>query len=157
MIDPNQSGNRTTLLTLAKQSKQVGAFKVARYAYEKLQVSVKVGRRRFLHCSSSITFSCVIRQSLKIPTQLQEIIDTGTLTIRSKPFQDKEVGVCVCPSAVFACLCTTAICSLGLCRNSSHCAIAVPPPTLSWTPLETSVSTASSHLSSLLYPLVMFK
>ena len=37
-----------------------------------------------------VTFNFM--QALKIPTPLQEIIDTGTLTIRSKPFQDKEVG-----------------------------------------------------------------
>ena len=30
-------------------------------------------------------------QSLRIPPSLQEIIDLGSITIRSKPFQDKEV------------------------------------------------------------------
>ena len=93
MIDPNQLENRTTLLTLAKQSKQVGAFKVARHAYEKLQVSVSVEGGNFTVLRPHhliVTFDSI--QSLKIPIPLQEIIDTGTLTIRSKPFQDKEVG-----------------------------------------------------------------
>ncbi|KAL5515597.1 hypothetical protein EMCRGX_G000787 [Ephydatia muelleri] len=52
-------------LTLAKQSKMVGAFKLARYAYEKLK-------------------------TLRIPGHLQEAIDMGCVTVRSKPFMDKE-------------------------------------------------------------------
>eukprot|EP00731_Ephydatia_muelleri_P000623 Em0001g623a len=52
-------------LTLAKQSKTVGAFKLARYAYEKLK-------------------------TLRIPGHLQEAIDMGCVTVRSKPFMDKE-------------------------------------------------------------------
>jgi len=53
------------LFTLAKQSKQLGAYKLARHAFDKLQ-------------------------SLRVPAQLQETIDLGSVTIRAKPFQDKE-------------------------------------------------------------------
>ena len=55
-----------TLYALAKQSKNLGAYKVARDAFQKLQ-------------------------ALRIPASLQETVDLGCLTIRSKPFHDKEV------------------------------------------------------------------
>lgn len=58
---------RATLYTLAKQSKQLNAFKLARHAYEKLQ-------------------------NLKIPARYQEIVDIGAITIRSKAFHDAEVS-----------------------------------------------------------------
>lgn len=35
-----------------------------------------------------------ILQSLRIPTSLQDPVDIGNLTIRSKPFQDKDVRMC---------------------------------------------------------------
>uniref|UniRef100_A0A669DB33 Intraflagellar transport protein 122 homolog n=1 Tax=Oreochromis niloticus TaxID=8128 RepID=A0A669DB33_ORENI len=54
-----------TLYALAKQSRQLGAYKLARYAYEKLQ-------------------------ELHIPSRFQESTELGSLTIRSKPFHDKE-------------------------------------------------------------------
>lgn len=57
---------RGTLYALAKQSKNLGAFKLARYAYEKLQ-------------------------SLRIPSRFQEAVDVGSVMIRSKAFQDNEV------------------------------------------------------------------
>ncbi|KAK3754001.1 hypothetical protein QZH41_009256 [Actinostola sp. cb2023] len=57
-----------TLLALAKQSKNLGAYKMARTAYDKLQ-------------------------ALKIPPRFQESIDIGSITIRSKPFHDNEVKV----------------------------------------------------------------
>uniref|UniRef100_A0A3Q4N6J8 Intraflagellar transport protein 122 homolog n=1 Tax=Neolamprologus brichardi TaxID=32507 RepID=A0A3Q4N6J8_NEOBR len=58
-----------TLYALAKQSRQLGAYKLARYAYEKLQ-------------------------ELHIPSRFQESIELGSLTIRSKPFHDKEGMMC---------------------------------------------------------------
>ncbi|XP_065909716.1 intraflagellar transport protein 122 homolog [Dysidea avara] len=53
------------LYTLAKQGKVLGAYKVARYAYDQLQ-------------------------TLHVPQRFQEIVDLGAITIQSKPFQDKE-------------------------------------------------------------------
>uniref|UniRef100_A0A669DWF7 Intraflagellar transport protein 122 homolog n=1 Tax=Oreochromis niloticus TaxID=8128 RepID=A0A669DWF7_ORENI len=58
-----------TLYALAKQSRQLGAYKLARYAYEKLQ-------------------------ELHIPSRFQESTELGSLTIRSKPFHDKEGMMC---------------------------------------------------------------
>uniref|UniRef100_A0A4W6D6D4 Intraflagellar transport protein 122 homolog n=1 Tax=Lates calcarifer TaxID=8187 RepID=A0A4W6D6D4_LATCA len=54
-----------TLYALAKQSQKLGAYKLARYSYEKLQ-------------------------ELHIPSRFQESIELGSLTIRSKPFHDSE-------------------------------------------------------------------
>ncbi|MED6244255.1 hypothetical protein ATANTOWER_001350 [Ataeniobius toweri] len=54
-----------TLFALAKQSRKLGAYKLARYAYEKLQ-------------------------ELHIPSRFLESIELGSLTIRSKPFHDSE-------------------------------------------------------------------
>lgn len=61
---------RNALYALAKQSKNLGAFKLARYAFDKLQ-------------------------ALKIPARFQEAIDLGSITIRSKPFHDNEVRITV--------------------------------------------------------------
>lgn len=58
---------RNTLFTLAKQSKALGAYKLARHAYDKLQ-------------------------GLQIPARFQKSIELGSLTIRSKPFHDSEVS-----------------------------------------------------------------
>jgi len=55
-----------TLYTLAKQSKNLGAYKLARHAYEKMQ-------------------------SLMIPVKFQDAVDLGSITIRSKPYHDSEV------------------------------------------------------------------
>ncbi|XP_048590687.1 intraflagellar transport protein 122 homolog isoform X2 [Nematostella vectensis] len=60
-----------TLFALAKQSKNLGAFKMARTAFDKLQ-------------------------ALKIPTRFQEAIDLGSVTIRSKPFHDNEELLPMC-------------------------------------------------------------
>ncbi|KAL4645936.1 hypothetical protein GN956_G9705 [Arapaima gigas] len=60
-----------TLYTLAKQSKALGAFKLARHAYEKLQ-------------------------GLRLPARFQESIELGSLTVRSKPFHDNEDLVPMC-------------------------------------------------------------
>lgn len=57
-----------TLYVLAKQSRQLGAYKLARYCCEKLQ-------------------------DLYIPTCYQQSIEICSLSIRSKPFQDNEVCV----------------------------------------------------------------
>lgn len=54
-----------TLYALAKQSRRLGAYKLARYSYEKLQ-------------------------ELHIPSRFQDSVEVGTLTIRSKPFHDSE-------------------------------------------------------------------
>ncbi|XP_068714789.1 intraflagellar transport protein 122 homolog isoform X2 [Montipora foliosa] len=61
----------STLFALAKQSKNLGAYKMARTAYDKLQ-------------------------SLKIPQRFQESIDVGSVTIRSKPFHDSEELLPLC-------------------------------------------------------------
>ncbi|KAK3103245.1 hypothetical protein FSP39_017787 [Pinctada imbricata] len=60
-----------TLYALAKQSKNLGAYKLARYAYEKLQ-------------------------SLRVPARFQEAVDLGSVMIRSKPFQDSEELLPMC-------------------------------------------------------------
>ncbi|XP_062977490.1 intraflagellar transport protein 122 homolog isoform X2 [Elgaria multicarinata webbii] len=60
-----------TLFALAKQSKALGAYKLARHAYDKLQ-------------------------GLQIPARFQKSIELGSLTIRSKPFQDSEELVPLC-------------------------------------------------------------
>lgn len=60
------TGFRAVLYTLAKQGKALGAYKVARHAYDQLQ-------------------------GLAVPQRFQESIDLGSITIRSKPYQDKEV------------------------------------------------------------------
>ncbi|NXU86720.1 IF122 protein, partial [Xiphorhynchus elegans] len=54
-----------TLFALAKQSKALGAYKLARHAYDKLQ-------------------------GLQIPARFQKSVELGSLTIRSKPFHDSE-------------------------------------------------------------------
>uniref|UniRef100_A0A8C8VP68 Intraflagellar transport protein 122 homolog n=1 Tax=Pelusios castaneus TaxID=367368 RepID=A0A8C8VP68_9SAUR len=60
-----------TLFALAKQSKALGAYKLARHAYDKLQ-------------------------GLQIPRRFQKSIELGSLTIRSKPFHDSEELVPLC-------------------------------------------------------------
>lgn len=64
-----------TLYVLAKQSRQLGAYKLARYCCEKLQ-------------------------DLYVPSCYQQSIELCSLTIRSKPFQDNEV----CAEGVFGSL-----------------------------------------------------
>nr|XP_007983572.2 intraflagellar transport protein 122 homolog isoform X4 [Chlorocebus sabaeus] len=59
------------LFTLAKQSKALGAYRLARHAYDKL-------------CG------------LYIPARFQKSIELGTLTIRAKPFLDSEELVPLC-------------------------------------------------------------
>ncbi|XP_041348420.1 intraflagellar transport protein 122 homolog [Gigantopelta aegis] len=59
------------LYTLAKQSKNLSAFKLARYAYESLQ-------------------------TVRVPQHLQELVDLGSLTIKTKPFQDAEELLPMC-------------------------------------------------------------
>uniref|UniRef100_A0A3B5B9M3 Intraflagellar transport protein 122 homolog n=1 Tax=Stegastes partitus TaxID=144197 RepID=A0A3B5B9M3_9TELE len=58
-----------TLYALAKQSQKLGAYKLARYSYEKLQ-------------------------ELHIPSRFHESIELGNLVIRSKPFHDSEGMMC---------------------------------------------------------------
>ncbi|RDD42914.1 Intraflagellar transport protein 122-like protein [Trichoplax sp. H2] len=60
-----------TLFALAKQGRNLAAYKLARHAYDKLQ-------------------------SLKLPRELQEIVDLGSVTIRSKPFQDSDELLPLC-------------------------------------------------------------
>ena len=60
-----------TLYALAKQSKNLNGFKLARYAYEKLH-------------------------TLRIPNRFQEAVDLGSVIIRSKPFQDAEELLPMC-------------------------------------------------------------
>ncbi|XP_040048107.2 intraflagellar transport protein 122 homolog isoform X1 [Gasterosteus aculeatus] len=54
-----------TLYALAKQSRRLGAYKLARYSYEKLQ-------------------------ELHVPSRFQDSVELGSLNIRSKPFHDSE-------------------------------------------------------------------
>ncbi|CAH3150863.1 unnamed protein product [Porites lobata] len=68
---PSGVSRVSTLFALAKQSKNLGAYKMARTAYDKLQ-------------------------SLKIPQRFQESIDLGSVTIRSKPFHDNEELLPLC-------------------------------------------------------------
>uniref|UniRef100_A0A8I5QL12 Intraflagellar transport protein 122 homolog n=1 Tax=Homo sapiens TaxID=9606 RepID=A0A8I5QL12_HUMAN len=56
------------LFTLAKQSKALGAYRLARHAYDKLR-------------------------GLYIPARFQKSIELGTLTIRAKPFHDSEAFI----------------------------------------------------------------
>uniref|UniRef100_A0A3B3YNF2 Intraflagellar transport protein 122 homolog n=1 Tax=Poecilia mexicana TaxID=48701 RepID=A0A3B3YNF2_9TELE len=58
-----------TLFALAKESCKLGAYKLARYSYEKLQ-------------------------ELHIPSHLVESIELGSLMIHSKPFHDSEDMMC---------------------------------------------------------------
>lgn len=74
----NLANVRNTLFTLAKQSKALGAYKLARHAYDKLR-------------------------GLQIPARIQKSIELGTLTIRSKPFHDSEVRACVPLNLVWFC------------------------------------------------------
>ncbi|XP_051950041.1 intraflagellar transport protein 122 homolog [Xyrauchen texanus] len=60
-----------TLYALAKQSKVLGAYKVARHAFEKLQ-------------------------GLKIPTRYQDSMELSCLTFRSKPYHDSEDLIPMC-------------------------------------------------------------
>uniref|UniRef100_A0A8C9L9S9 Intraflagellar transport protein 122 homolog n=1 Tax=Pavo cristatus TaxID=9049 RepID=A0A8C9L9S9_PAVCR len=60
-----------TLFALAKQSKALGAYKLARHAYDKLQ-------------------------GLQVPARFQKSVELGSLTIRSKPFHDSEELVPLC-------------------------------------------------------------
>ncbi|KAM6126231.1 intraflagellar transport protein 122 homolog isoform 2-T2 [Phoenicopterus ruber ruber] len=64
-----------TLFALAKQSKALGAYKLARHAYDKLQ-------------------------GLQIPARFQKSIELGSLTIRSKPFHDSE-KCCIWSSSIW--------------------------------------------------------
>ncbi|BFZ08413.1 hypothetical protein BsWGS_11452 [Bradybaena similaris] len=60
-----------TLFTLAKQSKNLGAYKLARTAYERLR-------------------------QLQISERFQDTVDLGSLTIRSKPFHDADELLPMC-------------------------------------------------------------
>ncbi len=62
---------RDTLYALAKQSKLLGAYKVARHAFEKLQ-------------------------GLKIPSRYQDSMELSCLTVRSKPYRDSEDLIPMC-------------------------------------------------------------
>eukprot|EP00051_Salpingoeca_urceolata_P027998 m.484376 g.484376 ORF g.484376 m.484376 type:complete len:1206 (+) comp23337_c0_seq1:143-3760(+) len=68
---PNGISRVYTLFALAKQSRNLGAFKLARTAYEKLQ-------------------------ALKVPESFREHVDLGCVTIRSKPFVDSEDVIPMC-------------------------------------------------------------
>ncbi|CAH1783917.1 unnamed protein product [Owenia fusiformis] len=68
---PHGISKVNTLYALARQSKQLGAYKFSRFAYDKLQ-------------------------TLRIPPRFQESIDLGCVTIRSKPFHDNEELLPLC-------------------------------------------------------------
>ncbi|XP_032827224.2 intraflagellar transport protein 122 homolog [Petromyzon marinus] len=60
-----------TLYALAKQSRALGAYKLARHCFERLL-------------------------ALRVPPRLQEAVMLGSITIRSKPFQDSEELIPMC-------------------------------------------------------------
>lgn len=64
-----------TLFTLAKQGKGLGAYKLARYAYDRLQ-------------------------RLKVPTSWMNQVDLDVMTLNAKPYSDREelLPVCFCCS-----------------------------------------------------------
>ncbi|WAR26649.1 IF122-like protein [Mya arenaria] len=68
---PHGISKAGTLYALAKQSKNLGAFKLARFAYDKLQAA-------------------------KVPGRFQEAVDLGSIQIRSKPFLDGEELLPMC-------------------------------------------------------------
>ncbi|KAK7101404.1 intraflagellar transport protein 122 homolog isoform X1 [Littorina saxatilis] len=68
---PRGVSKASTLYTLAKQSKNLGAYKLARHAFEALQ-------------------------NLRIPSRFQDAVDLGSLSIRAKPFQDSEELMSMC-------------------------------------------------------------
>lgn len=78
-----------TLYVLAKQSRQLGAYKLARYCCEKLQ-------------------------DLYVPSCYQQSIELCSLTIRSKPFQDNEV----CVEGVFRSCLNVLLSVIYFCRTS---------------------------------------
>lgn len=78
-----------TLYVLAKQSRQLGAYKLARYCCEKLQ-------------------------DLYVPSCYQQSIELCSLTIRSKPFQDNEV----CARGVFSSRFNVLLSVVCFCRTS---------------------------------------
>lgn len=120
---------RDTLYALAKQSKVLGAYKVARHAFEKLQ-------------------------GLKIPSRYQESMELSCLTVRSKPYRDSEVCVCVCIVLQLFAEVVPVGQSLCLCRIWSRCVTAAPPTTLCWITRATPASTADSR-SYFLPPLMV--
>jgi intraflagellar transport protein 122 len=67
LADPYPKGisKFAVLFTVAKHAKQTGAYKLARHALKKIQ-------------------------SLRVPASFQENVDKMSLTIRAKPFHDKE-------------------------------------------------------------------
>lgn len=68
---PRGISKASTLYTLAKQSRNLGAYKLARHAFEHLQ-------------------------NLRIPHRFQDAVDLGALTIRAKPFQDSDELTSMC-------------------------------------------------------------
>jgi hypothetical protein len=96
-------------------------------------------------------------QTLVIPASMRTTVNVGTLTIRAKPPQDKEVSCnhmqyksfdhhCYPLPCTCTCVCILLECTLH--RIFFRCAIAVRPPTPSSTTLAISASTANSLLSS---------
>ncbi|XP_046555893.1 intraflagellar transport protein 122 homolog [Haliotis rubra] len=68
---PHGVSKASALYTLAKQSKNLGAYKLARHAYESLL-------------------------TLRIPPRFQENVDVGSITIRAKPFMDADELLPLC-------------------------------------------------------------
>lgn len=110
-----------TLYVLAKQSRQLRAYKLARYCCEKLQ-------------------------DLYIPSSYQQSIELCSLAVRSKPFQDNEV----CAEGEFGSCLNVFLSVICLCRTSlkTWCATAAPPTTPCWTTRAVCAPTASSPSST---------
>lgn len=69
---------RFTFFTMAKQSKQLGAYKLARYAYDKLQVRME--------CRISGRFSCElpeggIKRFVSDRDGLSKVLDSVTMVL----------------------------------------------------------------------------
>ena len=84
------------LYTVAKHARQMGAYKLARHTLEKIQVmssqmmwirnTFYVTTKKFLRRNVSLL------QSLIVPASFHETVDRMAITIRAKPFLDKEVS-----------------------------------------------------------------
>ena len=106
-----------------------------------------------------VLYVSFILQTLVIPASMRTTVNVGTLTIRAKPPQDKEVSCRCIQYKSFNCHCSPLPCTctcinLMLVKCTLHrifflCAIVVRPPTPSSTTLATSASTANSLLNSL--------
>ena len=74
----------SSYLTLAKHGVNIEAYKTARYAYEKLQVSTCFLTKCTRYC---------FFQSFLIPSELHDFISMSILKLKTKPLHDREVTI----------------------------------------------------------------